>query len=752
MSALFADMLQACGNSRCKSGRCTGQSTHDIDGDHQGSPEGQANVQDPGIPHAQDAVSGVLPDLPRDLRSVVGQSLCQEGPSGPRQWRAGGGGNSLSSEGGLLAALKPMILKLVKEAVEQAVRELLGGGVSFTGQTSNASSQSQHDAEQLPKPRRKPKGKGTGDRPPEPTHDEKPAEKVGKSANKGKGAEPGHPKPRSDASGRGSGKDSKPKSAEPPKKGAGKSKPDEEGWVQVRRKAADEDFRLLSQDWGKPLLEFGRLADTLDALQADKIILEAVILCKAAEAKIAQTMIVGSGKQYSVLLIVPGKTASSQRVPGRIGEARKFIEADVCRFVSQGQTGPKVFGIKKPVAITAKKSVVLFVRVPKNFCTTEQWKTFKKAPQKTMMTWMASRNMLAIDTFGWKEQKSDQGLEQLFGLLRIEETDVEPVLGHSGSGSVFVEPPRKVLATRVEWVEHEKSESHADYFAKASRGKGALGLAVCGRSIGWRSKLNAEVMWIIRGLPVSWGMGEAKSMVSERFNDVHMVNTRSDKEGKSFLFKGIYHQGAHRDIAPVSAIIDGRETTLWAEWAPAKQRKMVQRSLPTGAVPFVAEPTLLKLVASKPPDPVKLDEEGKEISDPKRQCTPTRVRPVPENLVYRKMPKGGSCVFHAMAAGIKFVTGGRLDLSARELRARAVGHLQKYAETYSKQCDKKGPDGSDVPDFKDYLTAIAAESAYAGAMEVEALTRSGSSWSQKMPPSLWKPTTSRKRKRLLFCG
>ena len=142
-----------------------------------------------------------------------------------------------------------------------------------------------------------------------------------------------------------------------------------------------------------------------------------------------------------------------------------------------------------------------------------------------------------------------------------------------------------------------------------------------------------------------------------------------------------------------------------------------------GAVPFVAEPTLLKLVASKPPDPVKLDAEGKEISDPKRQCTPTKVRPVPEKLVYRKMPKDGSCVFHAMAAGIKFVTGGKLDLSARELRARAVGHLHKYEDTYSKQYDKKGPDGSDMPAFKDYLTAIAAESAYAGAMEVEALCR-----------------------------
>ena len=315
-----------------------------------------------------------------------------------------------------------------------------------------------------------------------------------------------------------------------------------------------EDFRLLSQDWDKPLLEYGRLAEALDALKADKI-LEAVILRTSSEAKVAQTMIVGSGKQYSVLLIVPGKTTTSQRVPGRVGEARKFIDADVCRFVSQGQAGPRVFGIQKPVTITTRKTAVLFVRAPKIYCTDEQWKAFKKTPQKTMMTWTASRNILAVDTFGWKEQKAEQGLEQLFGLVRVEETDIEPVLGHSGSGSVFIEPPRKVLATRIEWVERDKNESHADYFTKASRGKGALGLAVCGRSIGWRSKLNAEDqvtrMWIIRGLLVSWGMGEAKTMVSEHFKEVHMVNARSDKEGKSFLLKAFIIKG-HTGTLPRS--------------------------------------------------------------------------------------------------------------------------------------------------------------------------------------------------------
>ena len=142
----------------------------------------------------------------------------------------------------------------------------------LTGQASSASSQPQRNSEQPNKPRRKPKGKGTGDHPPEQAQCDSSTSKGGKTGGKGKSVVQGQPKQQAEEGGRGSGKASKPKPTEQPQKGAGKGKPDADGWVQVRRKAADEDFRLLSQDWDKPLLEFGRLADTLDALQPDKIL------------------------------------------------------------------------------------------------------------------------------------------------------------------------------------------------------------------------------------------------------------------------------------------------------------------------------------------------------------------------------------------------------------------------------------------------------------------------------------------------
>ena len=86
--------------------------THAMGGDCQGSPKGQAGAQDQGIPRAQDPVTdlgaykqnnvpGVPQGQPSDLMRSAGQSHCQETMSGPRQWRAGGGGDPPSTEGGV---------------------------------------------------------------------------------------------------------------------------------------------------------------------------------------------------------------------------------------------------------------------------------------------------------------------------------------------------------------------------------------------------------------------------------------------------------------------------------------------------------------------------------------------------------------------------------------------------------------------------------------------------------------------------
>ena len=55
-------------------------------------------------------------------------------PVGPGRWRAGGGGDTSSAEGGLLASLKPMILQLVKEAVQNCCHS----GASQATQTSES--------------------------------------------------------------------------------------------------------------------------------------------------------------------------------------------------------------------------------------------------------------------------------------------------------------------------------------------------------------------------------------------------------------------------------------------------------------------------------------------------------------------------------------------------------------------------------------------------------------------------------------
>ena len=131
--------------------------------------------------------------------------------TGPGRWRAGGSGDIPGAEGGLLASLKPMILQLVKEAAQQAVQELLGSGFSCSGQASSAGSQPLHNSEQPNKPRRKPKGKGTGDHPPVQTQRDSSTSKGFKTGGKGKSVAQDQPEQQVEAGGRGSGKASKPK-------------------------------------------------------------------------------------------------------------------------------------------------------------------------------------------------------------------------------------------------------------------------------------------------------------------------------------------------------------------------------------------------------------------------------------------------------------------------------------------------------------------------------------------------------------
>ena len=180
------------------------------------------------------------------------------------------------AEGGLLASLKPMILQLVKEAVQQAVQELLGSGFSCSGQASSAGSQPQHNSEQPNKPRRKPKGKGTGDHPPEQAQCNSSTRVVKREA-KAKALCKASPSSRPKKV-----VEDRARQASPSRVNNRKRVPEKASQMRMAgfRSAAKLQMKIsdfFPQDWDKPLLEFSRLADTLDGLQPDKI-LEAVIL------------------------------------------------------------------------------------------------------------------------------------------------------------------------------------------------------------------------------------------------------------------------------------------------------------------------------------------------------------------------------------------------------------------------------------------------------------------------------------------
>ena len=105
-----------------------------------------------------------------------------------------------------------------------------------------------------------------------------------------------------------------------------------------------------------------------------------------------------------------------------------------------------------------------------------------------------------MDTFGWKEQRSSQGIEQLYGMIRVEDGTVKDVLRVSATEGIFIEPRRKQFS--------EKGEAHDAYLERFFKGKGELGLATCDNILGDRFELHAgdrvKTAWLLRDAPLQW--------------------------------------------------------------------------------------------------------------------------------------------------------------------------------------------------------------------------------------------------------
>ena len=187
------------------------------------------------------------------------------------------------------------------------------------------------------------------------------------------------------------------------------------------------------------------------------------------------------------------------------------------------------------------------------------------------MAWAARYGLRFVDTFGWKEQKTAQGIEQLYGMARVEVEAVKDVLRVSGTEGVFLEPHRQQLATRVTWEQPDKNEAHEAYLERMFKGKGDLGLATCGHTLGYRYELltgdRVKRAWVLRDAPLHFGFLEAAEALQTAFKDVTITSCKRVRQAKSFFFKATADAAANRDALPVPIIYDGSEMTLWAVWS-----------------------------------------------------------------------------------------------------------------------------------------------------------------------------------------
>ncbi|CAE7637517.1 unnamed protein product [Symbiodinium pilosum] len=130
----------------------------------------------------------------------------------------------------------------------------------------------------------------------------------------------------------------------------------------------------------------------------------------------------------------------------------------------------------------------------------------------------------------------------------------------------------------------------------------------------------------------------------------------------------------------------------------------------------MAFPTTSKAVSE-----AEVGVDGKPVPGAKR--TKCDVRTVPSELQTIDIAKDGNCVYRAIAEGLAWLSAGKLKVEHRELRAKAIAHLQKHKEAYSAQWDKESPSGDPMQSFDDYLAASAQNCAYGSPLEVEALAR-----------------------------
>ena len=255
-----------------------------------------------------------------------------------------------------------------------------------------------------------------------------------------------------------------------------------------------------------PIIEWTKVGPALDALASDAA-LNCVVMAEPQQVEALRTILAGTTKKHKVLLIQLHKDGKT-RVPGRVGNLLQFRQGTITQINSTKEKCPQPVGMPTAgVAIKPLKMAVVYFRIPKLFLTEDGWKKLSHQPARAVAAWAASHHITLADSWGWVEEKAKGnklGL-QMFGLARLAAADVTALLAMSGQGGIFLDAPRDVVKSSVEWLVKPESESYSALLERALRLAPAMGLATQGGRVGLRSpRAENQVMSLLIGGPLRY--------------------------------------------------------------------------------------------------------------------------------------------------------------------------------------------------------------------------------------------------------
>ncbi|CAE7264425.1 Pol [Symbiodinium sp. CCMP2456] len=427
----------------------------------------------------------------------------------------------------------------------------------------------------------------------------------------------------------------------------------------ANKRAAGVELR--QQDWDSEIVRYEVLASKLEASQGT---FKAVIRCGKGQLSTARTLLQGSGKPHSVLLI-------------------EFCK-DAPKDTSKEEPSPSSKAVRQ--------------RVPE-FATAEVWKKFGSAPRDAIAHWAATSRVHIVDAFKWSEEVLPGNKRQVYGVIRVPEPDAPALLVQSGAGGVFISVPKAAASSQyVQWIPRNTSEPSAAYLARAFCAKGSLslGLVFRGSNLGSRHHADAKTLipriWILEGLPSILDMEQAKTVLEPLFRDLSIIRQVRKNGSKQFIFRGACLRGNETDL--VKAHGAQASHVAWARLAPPKGENGSAN-----------------------------DATGKPQPAAKRQKA--LLRQVPEGTKLMPQDKDGNCMYRSIACALNH---GRKEASFHhlELRARVASHLEEHGSWYEEEWKAdncKGPDGTPLPNWAAFVAAVAKPGSFSGDIELKALCK-----------------------------